>query len=375
MAVFFSHALAGGAIFPRIPDIQTGLGLTEGQLGLMLMGQPVGGLIAIAFSSFMIERIGPKRILSLAIPSVAFATFAVALAPTPIFGFLAMLCLGLSFSAGNTSMNVEADRLEAAIGKRIMNRCHGIWSLGFLTTTTLGGLARGLPLSPALHLGLMVPIVFAIVAIGVWPMQPAPPRSHDGSTRSRRILALPTAKTLVLSAVMIATIMPDVATRAWSVIYMRDTFDLPAWLDAMTLPSFMVMLTAGRLFGDRPISRFGPVRCALVLLCIAFSGLLLVLAAPGPYAALLGFAAMGLGLSIIFPLVITAAAGLGDRPASENVAAISLVNSMVALGTPPLLGFIAQGLSIRIAFATLVPCLVLAMIFSRSLAPRVATPD
>jgi hypothetical protein len=36
---------------------------------------------------------------------------------------------GVMNSAGNIAINVEADRYEAGSSTRIMNRCHGMWSI------------------------------------------------------------------------------------------------------------------------------------------------------------------------------------------------------------------------------------------------------
>lgn len=363
MAVFFIQAFAGGCIFPRIPDIQTGLGLSEGALGLVLMGQPIGAFSTILVSSFLIERFGPQPILRLAIPMIGVATLLIALAPTAPYLFGAMLVYGVSFAVANMAMNVEADRVEAATGDRVMNRCHGMWSLGFLATTTLGAFARGAPLTPLVHFGIILPVVVVFAAIVIWPLEGQKPRAHAGTAR-RRAFALPTKATLLLVGVIIAGTMADSTIRAWSVIFMRDMFSAPDWVDALTLPAFLVTLTTGRLLGDRLVARFGPTRTAAGLLGFAFAGLGLVLVAPDLYSVIAGFALIGLGVSVLFPLTMSAAARIGDRPASQNVTAISLVSNIILLGTPALIGLIAELYGIRIAFFILVPVLAIALVLT-----------
>ena len=112
MIAFFIQAFAGGALYPRIPDIQQGLGLSEAELGLTLMGQPIGGLTSIVFASWFIERFGPKAILSVSVPAIVLGTMLIALAPGMPVAFLAMYAYGLSFSMANVAMNVEADRVR-----------------------------------------------------------------------------------------------------------------------------------------------------------------------------------------------------------------------------------------------------------------------
>lgn len=62
-ALFFIHALAIGAVQTRIPDLQLLNNLSEAQLGLVLMGQPLGGLPMFLVSSAIIERFGPRKVI------------------------------------------------------------------------------------------------------------------------------------------------------------------------------------------------------------------------------------------------------------------------------------------------------------------------
>lgn len=372
MTIFFTQAFAGGGLFPRIPDIQVDLSLSEGVLGLTLMGQPVGAFVSIVFSSWLIEHLGPKRILLIAVPMIAVATVLIALMPDALSTFGAMMLYGMAFAFANMAMNVEADRVEAATGELVMNRCHGMWSLGFLISSALGAFARGVPLSPFVHFALALPPVFAVTAFAIWPMRVLPSRPHAGPVRKKKIFVLPTAATLMLVGVILAGIMADASVRAWSVIFMRDSFDVPDFVDALTLPAFLLTLTTGRLIGDKLVARVGAGRLAAALIVLAFAGLALVLTAGNPYQAIGGFAVIGAGVSVLFPLTMSAAARIGDRPASENVTSISLVTNIVMLGTPGLIGFIAEAYGIRSAYLLLAPIFLVALALSPRLAQRPA---
>ncbi|MEZ5665849.1 MAG: MFS transporter [Alphaproteobacteria bacterium] len=369
MVVFFVQAFAGGGLFPRIPDIQVALDLTEGELGLVMMGQPIGALTSFVFASFIIERIGPKPLLAACIPLIAVATVLLALSDSGAVAFVVMLGYGLSFALANVAMNVEADRVEAATGRRVMSRCHGMWSLGFLAASLLGAAARGIPAPPLLHFALVAPAVLAIAAAVIWPMRASPPRAHTGTAR-KKVFVLPRRATFLLVGVILSGIMVDATVRTWSVIFMRDTFAAADWVDALTLPAFLLTLSAGRMVGDRLADRFGPVRLAAGLLAVALAGLALVLASQNLAVALAGFAALGIGVSVVYPLTISAAARLGDRPASENVTSITMVSSLIMLGVPTLMGFVAESFGIRMTFAVLLPILLLALALTRQLSPR-----
>jgi MFS family permease len=371
-ALFFVHALTIGAIHTRIPDIQLQIGLSEAQLGLVLMGQPLGALSMFLFSSRIIERFGPRLVILTLLPLAAISAALITVILDPIAMFVLLAANGVSFSLTNIAINVEADRIEALTGSRIMNSCHGLWSVGFLLTSLLGAALRGLDVTPALHLWLLAPAVIGMMLVIVLPMPVTPPRAHAGNDKRR--LAWPTLATMGLVAFGLGAGLTEGAARAWSIIYLRDNFEVAAWIESLALPALLATMALGRLVADRFIDRFGPVRIARVLASIAIAGMVLLVASPNAGLALAGFGLVGAGICVLYPLMLSAAARLGDRPASQNVAATTLIFQLVNLGAPVLIGGVAQGLGIRMAFAMLLPLLVLTWAMAGKLAPRSPLP-
>ena len=372
IALFFVHALTVGAIHTRIPDIQLQIGLSEGQLGLVLMGQPLGALSMFLFSSRIIERFGPRLVILALLPLAAISAALVTVMLNPWAMFVLLACNGVSFSLTNIAINVEADRIEAALGSRIMNTCHGAWSVGFLLTSLLGAALRGLHVAPAQHLWLLAPVVIGVMLLVVLPMPITPPRPHAGDTRRR--LAWPTLATMGLVAFGLGAGLTEGAARAWSIIYLRDNFEVAAWIESLALPALLATMALGRLVADRIIERFGPVRVARVLAGIAIAGMLLLVLSPNAGLALAGFGLVGIGICVLYPLMLSAAARLGDRPASQNVAATTLIFQLVNLGAPVLIGTVAQGLGIRMAFAMLLPLLVMTFAMAGKLGAKPPLP-
>lgn len=368
VALFFTHALAAGAIHPRIPDLQELIGLTEGQLGLVLIGQPLGALSMFLFSSVIVERFGPRRMILWLLPSVVITAALATVLLNPIALFVLLALNGVGFSLTNIAMNVEADRVEAATSARVMNTCHGAWSVGFLLTSLLGAALRGLHVTPALHLWALVPLLIGLIWFVVLPMPDMPPRPHAGGAVKK--LAWPSWATMGLVAFGLGAGLTEGASRAWSIIYLRDNFNVAPFVQSLALPALLFAMAGGRLVADRVIDRFGPVRVARSLSALAVLGMLAIVLAPNAYAALAGFLAVGIGICVLFPLTLSAAARLGDRPASQNVAATTLIFQLVNLGAPVLIGSVAEGFGVRMAFAMLIPLLVLTFAMAGRLRPK-----
>jgi MFS family permease len=368
MALFFVHALAAGAIHTRIPDVQLQIGLSESELGLVLMGQPLGALSMFLFSSRLIESFGPRKIILWLLPLMTVSAALVTVLLHPLAMFILLAINGIGFSVTNIAINVEADRVEASTGQRIMNTCHGAWSVGFLLTSLLGAALRGMDVPPAIHLWAFSPILIALLLAIVVPMPSAAERAFTGNTK--RKLAWPTLATMGLVAFGLGAGLVEGASRAWSIILLRDSFDAPVWVESMALPALLATMAIGRLMADLIIERHGPVRVARLLTSLAIAGLVLVVFSPHYLLAILGFALVGAGICVLYPLMLSAAARLGDRPASENVAATTLIVQMLNLGAPALIGATAQGLGVRMAFAILLPLLMLTWAMAGRLSPN-----
>jgi predicted MFS family arabinose efflux permease len=320
------------------------------------------------FSSRIIERFNPRLVILVMMPLVTISAALITVILNPVAMFLLLALNGVGFSLTNIAINVEADRIEAASGMRIMNTCHGAWSVGFLTTSLLGAALRGFDIAPWIHLWSLVPLVSMLVWLVVAPMPVTPPRAHAGGNKRR--LAWPTLATLGLVAFGLGAGLTEGAARAWSIIFLRDSFEIAAWIESLALPALLVTMALGRLLADRWIDRFGPVRVARVLSSVALAGMLLLVLSPSALWALAGFGLIGIGICVLYPLMLSAAARLGDRPASENVAAATLIFQFVNMGAPVLIGAVAQGFGIRSAFAMLIPLLVLTWVMAGRLAPK-----
>ena len=369
MLVFMLHGTVVSTYLSRLPEIQLSRGIQEAAYGLALAGIPVGVFSGSFIVGMLVERYGTRRMILFSHPFIAATPLLSMLAYGPGALFLAMFVFGLAMAASNIAMNIEADRVEAATGRKIINKCHGAWGVGSLTFALLAPLFIKMGIGPLYH----YIFTWCIVALGtlfvVTGMQPSPPRQLNRARSAKRV-AMPNMGTFLVVAFALTALWYEGVIRNWGVIYLRDEFGAAAWVAALALPALLLMQTVMRLAADGLIDRHGEVLMGRVLVVIAGIGLLLLVTTNSIALALFAIVLIGLGTSTGWPQAVSAAARWGDRPSSENVAAFSILQTVVIFVAPPITGFLASAMDLRMAMAMFLPVPIISFIFAKYLAPR-----
>ncbi len=371
---FFLFAVSMGALLARMPDLQMALGVDKSELGLTLIGAAIGALISLTFASPIIARLGARTTAFITVLGSSALLASVPWATSAPLVFAILFFEGLLAGALEINLNVEIDRIEAQLGRGVMNRAHGFWSLGFFLTALAASAIRQAGVPMQLHLALTFTAVAIVGTIAIAGMRNAPARD-TGEEVKAPLIALPTWGLLPLCGIGIAAFLVEGAGIDWSAIYMRDVFASEPFVGGLGLRLFTFFMAGARLFIDPQVDRFGAHAVASVLLVLAAIGVCAVWAAPHPYVALMGFALMGGGCSAVYPLAVSAAAQRTDRPAHINVAALGQMSFVVFFLAPPLLGFIAEHAGIRTAYLVCLPFIVYALVSIKSLAGRKSDPS
>jgi MFS family permease len=368
-AGFFVYSFCMGSLPPRLADLQRMMQIKEGPLGFGLIGAAAGTLVSLGFSGPILERIGYRRSILTLIPLLALLYAIASFAGGPLAFFLLLFPVGIVIGGIEIILNLEADRTEHMIGHRIMNRAHAFWSFGFFSAGIISALVAQSGLSPQIHLFIMVPLVIVGVALILGRFDPAPHRAGTSDEKPPQFAA-PTMAIMALVAVTLSAMIMEGAGIDWAAIYMRDVFAVPPFLSG-----FAVALGAGaqavtRFFADPFVERYSPTTVSRVLLRVLGVGVLLVFFAPSDWLALVGFALMGVGTSVIFPLAMSAAAQLTDRPAPTNVASLAQISFVAFLLGPPLLGYVAEHFGIRWSFGVGLLLVILSIVCARALGTK-----
>ena len=348
---FFACSLMLGSWYPRIADVQSQADMDGWALGQSLSGYPVGILLMFTFGTRFAARLSFQLSFRLVVPALGAALVIATLSTMVPLLFAALLVAGALQGILAITGNVEADRMETALGRKILVRAHGFYSLGTVLAGVAGIGFQALGLAPWLHLTIMLPLATAMAVVATQGMEAVPARAEETTGSDARIVR-PTLAVVMLFIAGGASLYLDNAASDWSVILLRDGYALNAVAATVAVTVWALGQAFGRLSYPVIERRIGETRLALGMACIASVGLALVVLSAHAGLAMLGLVLMGFGTSALFPMAISAAARLTDRPSAVNVASLSQLAFLAAIATPIVLGGLVELSGIRLDFAS-----------------------
>ncbi len=366
MAVFALEPLPFGAWLALIPFVKEQLALNKAQLAIALLGMPVGVIPSLQVAGWLMSRVGPRRVLAVAFP-VQVVVLCLPLLATGLASlFVTLVLYGCVVAMLQVGLNVYAGRLEKQRGLTVMSRCHGFWALGVMVGSLLIALMPSVPpLLAVIYIGV------PSAALGIWAALslerlagqeggPTPPR--------RRLRALPIRLGFIAVCTLFVS-MTEGAMSDWAAIYLAERLPEGATHAGVAVSIFAGFLALGRFLGDMGKVMLGVVTLARLALTCALIGLLMLIVPLPLWTSYVGFALIGLGVSVGFPLGVSAAAGLDDIYEGPNIAVVSTVTMLGFLVGPPMIGSLAEIFTLRVGLAALLPGLLLGIWMARWLKP------
>jgi len=371
---FFANGATYATIIPRLPEIRDQVGISIGALGLVLTVASVASLIGSAFAGRVTASIGSRRVMIYGavmsigfLPIIGFATSPVVLA-VALFGWLFFDIFI------DVAMNVQGSALSARRHTPVMNRLHGLWSLGtiaggVLTVVLLrAGVSTEVQMT-AVALVLVGSLLF--VAPGLLHRDEAPELDDEVAViEGRTHLGRVDIAALLLAVGGAAAMTVEITNGDWSSFRLGDDLGAAPGVAGLAFLAFTGGMTIGRLSGDWVQVRVGPVQLIRISTGVMAVGAVLAMLVSSVPVAIVGFLVGGLGTSVLFPQLYDRAARAPGPPGSGF--AFMLVGQRGAgVVTPLVVGALANSSTFGVgqAMAIVVLPSILAM-FLTTLARR-----
>ncbi len=412
---FIGAGLISSTWASRIPQLKAALDMDPAAWGLVLFAMAVGSICALPVAGLIIRKIGEKLTVRFASILAGSSLAAIGLGyiggPVPVV--IALFFLGFGVGAWDIAMNVQGSAVEHRLGKAIMPKFHAGFSMGTVAGALIGAVLIAWNVSITVNLvgiGAIVAIVVAIrvagylspldvselldedelAVSGVDPLVEDPfadpastvvvdaeadegqedssaqPTSGSGSPYISLGQAWREPRTLMVGLFVMFFAFAEGSAIDWIGVAMVEDFGKSAAIGTLGLATFLATMTISRWFGTNLLDRFGRVMVLRIQAVIALAGVLLFVLSGNLIAMFIGVALWGLGVSLGFPVGMSAG-GDDQRNAAVRVSVVSSIGYVAFLGGPPLIGLLGQGIGVIWALMAIAAVLPIAFLLAGAL--------
>ena len=329
-----------GSWVGRIPALRDGVHVSHSALSMVLLMGGLGAVLSFPVSSRLMARFGSRLTMLIAGSALLMVLLAIGAATSVPLLMAAVLMLGITASTFDVGMNAVAARHEQSAGRSMMAMLHACACAGGLAGVTLGSGMAALEVKPLLHYAMLA-LPFALLLRFGTGLLPA----DGGEKIARKSFVLPRGDLALLGALGFLGAIAEGSIADWAGIFMKDHFGASDGFAPLSLSAFSMMMLLSRTMGDRLKAKHGAKLLVSGGALLAAAGMFYAVCAPDQYFALGGFAIAGMGLSLVFPFVFSAA-GREGTVALAGVATMAYSGSLMG---PPMLGAIAHHIGLEAA--------------------------
>ena len=353
-AIFLASGLSIATWASRVPTIKETLGVDNIQIGLMLLGAGIASIVGLSLATPVLARFGARTGMLVAMIVFAAGVLLIGIGTDVAQSFVVVVAGLVMFGLGNGAvdvmMNVEGAAIEKQGSKTILPLFHAFFSFGTVIGAGIGAFAASQHINVMIHTAVMA-VLIVVIAFAAYANVPA--RDLTGDTdaaadkphwRDRLHTSLEAwrePRTYALGVIMLGMAFAEGGANDWLALGMVEGHGATPAVGALGLTVFSVSMTVVRIFGGPLVDRFGRVNTLRVLSVLAAGGLLLFILAPSIPLVFVAAALWGAGVSLGFPLGMSAAA---DDPAkaAARVSAAATIGYISFLCGPPILGVISE---------------------------------
>jgi MFS family permease len=370
--VFFVNGLVCASYIASMPALKRAHGLDEASMGVLGAVFALAALLAMQVAGRVGWAHGRVALLRGTVVMLPVVLVVVALAPGFTTLMAASAALGAVHGATDAAMNAQAVDVERLRGRRLLSSCHGAWSASAVIASVSVGALVALGLDAVGRSAVIAGVGLAGGLIVGRRLRVQTPRVQTPSGTESAATGTGSAgrpvwsrTVIVLGLVATALMMCEGGALGWGAILLHDARGASLGLSAIAVGGFSLGQVAGRDVGDRLAQRWGAGPVVAAGGTAGTAGLAIAVLSPQPGAAAAGFAAAGLGLSVILPLLVSEVGRSAPGDPSAVVARFTtFIYGGILLG-PVLIGLTAGVVGLVVTMAALVPLLAVTTVVAR----------
>lgn len=358
-AAYAAQGLGYATIVTALPAIKDRVGIDDATVSLLLLGTCLAAAAGSVLADVVAVRRGSRIALVAGLATQALGLLVIAVTGSFEILLLAVVVYGVGLGAVDASSNMQGALLQRQRPQPIFGRLYAGYTAAAILATLGTALVLGAS-APATLTLLATAVVQAGIALwGIVAFDPARAahRVHDAP---RERVPLPRRAIWAVGAIVFAAFVIDSAVSSWSTIYLAEGLSAPSAVTPLGYAGYLAAMLLARLATDAAVRAVGAARVGVAAILLAVAGAVLVAVWPTVPMAIIGFAAMGAASGTLVPLAFARAGDLLPARSDEVIARVNLFNYAGAVAGAVVLGLVATGPQLGIAF--LIPAAVLAAV-------------
>ena len=359
----------------RLPLVRELLRATASQLGLLLFCGAVGSMIALSFIGKIIGKVGTRPTILVGsfvlFTSLVGEVIAISAHSKPFFGFF-MFFFGVGVGTTDVGLNVDGSAIEQFYHRSILPRMHSAYSFGTLIGAGIGTLATLFKFSLLIQVLVLAGLSFLVP---IYSLKVLPhgngivTKAEPGKLKHEKHWL---SWGLVFLAIGIfGMTLAEGASNDWLTLGLVDDYKTSKTIAGCAYAILLFSIFLTRYFGGKLVDRIGRGHTLQLLAVVGMLGLVILILSNSLVLAFIGAVLWGSGVSLGFPLFISAAGG--QEHSARKVAFVTTSGYGAFLVGPPLLGFLGQSWGFLNMYWVIVGFLVLAFVAASQAGKRTST--
>lgn len=373
--IFAGQGIMATAFWTRSPEIEKLLGVDVAVMGVLGFLNSIGGLIGILGGGKLVPRFGVRNTMICAYATILVSLTMIGISAsshnvvgTGVF----LVTLGLASGLGGLAINLEGSAVDRASSRSLLPSLHGAFSAGTLIGSAFGAWLIAANVNLVTSFALICVIYVAAMATGVPSIPRYSGRRFTEDMDTQAIAAVPTKaerrgvlrerRLWGVLFIVFGFTLGEAVAGTWIPLALVKGDGLTAADAGLGLSLYFAGMTLGRFTGGFSVDFLGRARALFIYALIAVIGIGLVISSPLTHIPYLGTFLWGVGLSIGFPLCVSAVS-FEPRLVSSRVSYLATTGSVAVTTGPPLLGVLAQFTGLLAVF-TIPAALLVAGLFA-----------
>lgn len=346
LPAFAGMGIMWGGFSAYVPAIKSTLHADDAMFGFAILFMAIGAVTSMWFAPLFSARLGRFAIAAggiLYVVAMQWIGTVSTLANFAVIGFVAGAAAGLM----DVVMNARLSEIEAAHDTSVMNMNHGVFSLAFGFSALFAGLSR--------QAGHDISTYMFGAGLVVLAMTPLMIQSHvadavdDDTSNGKLGMAVVWGGLIVLIGFLCEN-----ATEGWGALHVERSLGGSAAEGALGPASLGFMMAFGRFGGQALVTRMSEATVLFWAALLSGIGALIAAFAVTPLMAYVGFGCLGLGVSVVAPMVFALVGRrVSNAMRAKAISRVAVIGYFGFFAGPPIMGLLSEWISLTASFAFL----------------------